>query len=142
MVWPRKDQWVIHRRVRFDLENLTAVGQRVADCTVYLRNAAQGIGILHATALAMGLANLAAFEHFSQIGRGLDLSCMRARPVNAFVEGHIGAAQASSVMAPITSAESTNVSAASNANVPTPSIAWVPLIRETASLASSASGLI
>ena len=49
---------------------------------------------------------------------------------------------ASSESAPITSAVSTRVSAASSARIPTASIACVPLISETASLASSTSGLI
>ena len=50
--------------------------------------------------------------------------------------------KASSESAPITSAVSARISAASSARIPTASIACVPLIRETASLASSTSGLI
>ena len=50
--------------------------------------------------------------------------------------------RASHAMAPITSAVSTSVSAASSARVPMASMACVPLISDTASLASSARGLI
>ena len=50
--------------------------------------------------------------------------------------------KASSARAPITSAVSASVSAASSARTPTASIPCVPLMSETASLASSTSGLI
>src|SRR5438128_140012 len=54
----------------------------------------------------------------------------------------VGCSRASSVRAPITSAESTSVSAPISARTPSASIPCVPLISETASLASSTSGLI
>src|ERR1019366_1082308 len=50
--------------------------------------------------------------------------------------------RASHAIAPITSAVSTSVSAASCIKVPMASIAWVPLMSDTASFASSTSGLI
>ena len=72
-------QRIVHRRVDFDLHHLAAVGQRVAHRAVDLRHAAQGVGILHAVAVAMRLAQLAAFEHLAQIRCRLQLAAVRTR---------------------------------------------------------------
>ena len=75
----QKHQRVVHRRVDFDLQHLAAVGQRVAHRAMHLRHAAQGVGILHAVAVAMRFAHRAAFEHLAQIRGRLHLAaCGRA----------------------------------------------------------------
>jgi len=60
---------------------------------------------------------------------------MRTHFVNALIEGNISPRRASSVRAPITSAESTSVSPRQPQGRPSASIPCVPLISETASLA-------
>ncbi len=85
-----KDERVIDCRIRFCLENLAAMGERVADGAVDLRNAAQRVGVLHAAAGPVRFANLASFQHAAQIGCGLCLSGMRTRLVNPFVESRVG----------------------------------------------------
>ncbi len=86
-----KYQRIIDRGIRLDLKHLEAVRQRVAHRTVHLRDAAQGIGVLHPAAFAMRFANLAAFEHAPQIRRRLHLTTVRPSLVNALVESGVRA---------------------------------------------------
>src|SRR6266498_2256001 len=87
----KKYQRVIHRGVCFDFEDLTTMGESIANRAVHLRNTAHRIRVLHASTLAMRFANLAALEHAAEVSGGFNLSCMRTGTVNTFVEGHIGA---------------------------------------------------
>src|SRR5262249_50758473 len=70
----REDQGIIDGGVDFDLHNLAAVHNRVANWSVDLGNAAQRIGILDAGAVAMRFANLAAPEQLAKIGGSFELS--------------------------------------------------------------------
>ena len=88
-----EDQRIVYRRVGFGLKYRSAVCESVADSTMHLRNAAQRISVLHSPALAMRLANLAAFEHAAQVCGGFHLSGMRAHLVNAHIERRIGSSQ-------------------------------------------------
>ena len=47
------------------------MGERVAHRAMHLRDTAQRIGILHAAAVAMRLADLTLFEQTAQVGSGL-----------------------------------------------------------------------
>ena len=72
------------------------MGKSSADGAVDLRHAAQAIGVLDAgidRVGAMRLANLASFKDSGQIGGRGDLASVRARLVNAPVEGYRGAHQ-------------------------------------------------
>src|SRR5437667_3053761 len=60
---------------------------------MHLRDAAQRVCILYPPAIAMGLADLAAFEHPAQIRCGFDLARMRTRLVNALIKCNIGPAK-------------------------------------------------
>ncbi len=85
-----KDQRIVDRGVRLGLKHSAAMRQRVAHRAVHLRDAAQRVGILHAAAVAVRLADLAAFQHAPQVGRGLHLSGVRTRLVNALVKCRVG----------------------------------------------------
>ena len=61
---------------------------------MHLRYAAQRVSVLYSAALAVRLANLAAFEHAAQIRRGLHLSAVRTSFMNALIERRIGSLQA------------------------------------------------
>ena len=69
------------------------MGEGVAHRAVHLRHAAQRVGVLHLLAFQVRFANHAAFQHAAQVLRYQQLSGMRARLVNALVEGDIGAFQ-------------------------------------------------
>ena len=99
-------------------------------------------GVLYPIAVGMGTTDFATFEHFAQVRRSGELSTMWTGFVNTRIKSHVGPAQGIKRQAPITSAESTNTSAASRDREPIASIACVPLISETASFASRTSGLI
>ena len=86
-------QRVIDRGIRLGLKHLAAVCQRVAHRAVHLRDAAQRVSVLHAATGSVRFANLAAFKHLAQIRRRLHLSAVRARFVDALIEGRIGALQ-------------------------------------------------
>jgi hypothetical protein len=58
---------------------------------MHLRDTAQGVCILHASAGAVRFANLAAFEHLAQVRRCLHLSVVRARFMDALIEGRVSA---------------------------------------------------
>src|SRR4029077_19258784 len=88
-----EDQRIVYRRVGFGLKYRSAICEGIADSTVHLRYAAQRISVLHSPALAMGLANLAAFEHAAQICSGFYLPRMRAHLVNTDIERRIGSFQ-------------------------------------------------
>src|SRR5579872_1061942 len=81
-----EDQWVINRGVGLRLEHFSAVAERVANCTMHLRNTAKRVSILHAAALAVRFADLAALEHASQVCRGFHLAGMRTSLVDALVK--------------------------------------------------------
>ena len=69
------------------------MGEGVAHRAMHLRHAAQRVGILHLLALEVRLANDAAFQHAAQVLRHQQLPGMRARLMNALVEGDVGALQ-------------------------------------------------
>src|SRR5208282_3213402 len=69
-------QRVIDRRVRLGLKHGAAMGKRVAHRAMHLRNTAQRISILHASAVAMRRSDLTLFEQTAQVRRGPDLSGM------------------------------------------------------------------
>src|SRR6202140_2278746 len=67
-----------------------AMLKSVAHRAVNLRDAAQRISILHAATIAMRFADFALFEQSAEVRGGLDLSSMRARFLNALIEGDVG----------------------------------------------------
>src|SRR5579862_693249 len=88
-----EDKRIVYRGVDFDLKNFATVSERVANCAVDLRHAAQRIGVLHAVAVEMRFAQPAAAEHLAQIRSCFELAGMRARLMNAFIESHVRATQ-------------------------------------------------
>jgi hypothetical protein len=88
-----EDERIIDGGVRFCFKYFTAMGKRVPHCTVYLWNAAQRVCVLHAAAGAVRFANLAAFEHATQVGSSFDLPAVWARIMNALVEGCVSSFQ-------------------------------------------------
>src|ERR1051325_2631230 len=83
----RKNQRIISSTATLDFDDLLRVIQSRANCAVYLRHATQTISILHARiVLEMRLPNLALTQQLPQMRRDFNLSRMRARLVNAFVE--------------------------------------------------------
>jgi hypothetical protein len=86
-------QRIVYSRVCLDLKHFAAMGKGIAHRAVHLRNAAQRICILDPATVAVRFANLTAFEHLAQICRRLHLASVRARFVNALVEGGIRALQ-------------------------------------------------
>ena len=87
----QEDQRIVDRGVGLRFKYAAAMRQRVAHRAVDLRDAAQRVSVLHAAAVAMRFANLAAFQHAPQVGCGLYLSGMRTRLVNALVKSGVGA---------------------------------------------------
>ena len=64
--------------------------ERIADGPVNLRDAAQGIGILHAATVAMRVTDFALFEQAAKIGSSFDLPSVGARLLDALVESDVG----------------------------------------------------
>ncbi len=89
---------VIDGGVYFRFKHGAAVGKRIADCAVYLRDTAQRVGVLYTSAVAMRVADLAALEQAAKVGSGPRLAGMRTRFVNAFVVGDVGAFEGVSVL--------------------------------------------
>src|SRR5262245_2552672 len=96
LIFPRsrEDEWIIHRGVHLDLKCPPTEADRVANCTMNLRNAAQGVRVLEAPTIFVRGANLASFKHASKVSRCFQLTGMWARFMDAFVKRGIGAAQA------------------------------------------------
>ena len=69
------------------------MSEGVAHRAMYLRHAAQGVGILHLLTVEMRLANHAAFQHAAKVLRHQQLSGMRPGFMNALVKGDVGAFQ-------------------------------------------------
>ena len=69
------------------------MGQGVAHRAMHLRHAAQRVGVLHPVAIAMRLAQRAAFEHLAQIRGRPKLTRVRTSLMDAFVERHVRASQ-------------------------------------------------
>src|ERR1700728_2156358 len=84
-----EDQWIFDCGIRLRFKNSTAMGHCVAHRSVYMRDAALRICVLHPTTVAMRLTDLAAFQHASQVGGRLHLSGVRTRFVNALVKGGV-----------------------------------------------------
>ena len=138
-----EDQGIVDRRVHLDFEDGAAMGESVAHGAVDLRNAAQGVGVLHLAAVAMGLADFAALQHPEEVAGDEELTGMGAgRPGCARRRRRSVPLRASTARAPSTSAVSARTSACRVARSPTASIAWVPLMSEMVSLASSTRGLM
>src|SRR5207302_9413222 len=91
--WSSEYERIVHCGVDLRLHHLAAVGKSVTHGAVHLWHAAQRVGILNLVAMAMGLANFAAFDELAKVGRGPQLARMGPRFVNAFIKGDIGAAQ-------------------------------------------------
>ena len=68
------------------------MSQRVAYRSMDLRNAAQGVGV-SAPAFAMRFANLASFQHATQVSRALYLTAVGTDFMDAFIECGIRAFQ-------------------------------------------------
>ena len=69
------------------------VRERVAHGAVHLRHAAQAVGVLHAPAVAVRLAQRAAGEQARRLRADGGLAGVRARRVDARVEGDVRALQ-------------------------------------------------
>src|SRR5579864_6406160 len=78
-----EDQRVVDGGVHLGLKSTRAKFQRVAHRAVDLGNAAKGVSVLHAAAVDVRLADLAAGDQAAQIRGNFSLSGMRARGVNA-----------------------------------------------------------
>jgi len=65
-------QRIIDRGVRLGLKHRAAMSEGVAHRAMHLWDATQRVGVLHAAAVAMRLADLALFEQTAQVRRGPD----------------------------------------------------------------------
>src|SRR5260370_1843599 len=81
------DKGIVNRGICLRLKYFATVCQSVPRGAVNLWDAAQRIRVLHAAAVAMRFADLTAFQHAPQVGRGLHLTSVRTGFVNARVEG-------------------------------------------------------
>ena len=88
-----EDQRVVGGGVQLDGEDAARFGERVANGAVDLRRATQRVGVLHAAAGDVRLADLAAFEQVAEAARALELAGMRAGRVDTVVKGARSAAQ-------------------------------------------------
>src|SRR5208337_1264663 len=91
LLFPREDERIVDGGVHLDLEDLATVRQSVSHRAMHLGNAAQGVSILHLTALAVRFADLAALQHATQVPGNVQLPGVRPRLMNALVESHVGA---------------------------------------------------
>src|SRR5579859_4174128 len=81
-----KDQRIVDRGVCLSLKHGAAMREGVAHRTVNLWNTSQRVGVLYAAAIAVRLADLAAFEHVPQVRGGFHLSAMRTRFMNTLIK--------------------------------------------------------
>src|SRR3954453_6427776 len=84
---------IVGRGVELDGEDSGGFGEGVADGAVDLRRAPEGVGVLHAAAGDVRLADFAAFEQIAETAGAFELAGMRARGMNAAVEGARSAAK-------------------------------------------------
>jgi hypothetical protein len=87
----REHQRIVGHGVGLALDHAGGEAQHVQRGAHHLRLAAQGIGILHAVAVDMGLADLAAAQQRLQGLRHLDLAGLAAHGVDARIERRIAA---------------------------------------------------
>src|SRR6266699_861760 len=75
-----KHEWIISRGPRLDRQNLFAMSENVAHCSVHLRYAANAVGVLDARIVfAMRLSNFAILQERVQMRGDSFLSLMRPR---------------------------------------------------------------
>src|SRR5205085_853603 len=91
--FPGKDQLIVYGGVDFDFQHFAAVSQCIAYRAVDLGDTSQSVGVLDASAVAMGFANLAALEKLAQVRGGFELAVVRTRAMNAFVKCNVSAAK-------------------------------------------------
>src|SRR5712691_6176613 len=86
-----KHQRIVRRASGFGLDNLARMSERAANCPVHLGHATQGVSVLNPRIiLKMRLSNLTVLQQLTQMRCDFNLSGMRARGVNAFVESDGG----------------------------------------------------
>ena len=87
-----EDERVIGNGVQFDLKNPTRVSNGIAHCAVNLRDATQGIGVLHVARIVMA-GEVAANKELAQVFGAIELARVGPQLVDAVIEGQSRAVQ-------------------------------------------------
>ena len=87
-----KDERVVIDGIELDIDNPAGISNGIADGTVNLGDAAQGVGVLDVAEIVL-LHQSAPGQKFSQKGGAIDLAGMGTDSVNALIESPVGSVE-------------------------------------------------